>query len=303
MTTTGNLTNFVRRTLRAAGRPLVGAIRNALTPGIAPTKWQYCTIEQGPASGCEIRLPIPSELSVMILSYQYETYSMRLLEKIIAKNDVCYDIGGHYGAFTLNMARLANEGEVHTFEPVAALAENIGLSIKKSGLDNAHIHHVALAGKSGTMTMRSVSDESGDDSMAYLEEYGGVLTPRSIVQYANFQDVTVSCVTLDNVTTSPPDFIKMDVEGAEFAVITGGKKLLSTSKPRILMEVHGVETALRCANFLQSFGYQAWQIAPIAMAPQILWLHQSDTAGRTAIADLTDPAASLVFGDAVETPS
>jgi len=104
MTTTGNLTNFVRRTLRAAGRPLVGAIRNALTPGIAPTKWQYCTIEQGPASGCEIRLPIPSELSVMILSYQYETYSMRLLEKIIAKNDVCYDIGGHYGAFTLNMA-------------------------------------------------------------------------------------------------------------------------------------------------------------------------------------------------------
>lgn len=291
------ITEGIRTSIRSVGRPIAGALRRALAPSVAPARWEYCKIQSGPAAGSEILLPIPSELAEKICSNRYETYAMRLLEKLISPDDVCYDIGGHYGAFTLCMARLASRGEVHTFEPIPALAERIQKSIARSQLTHAHVHAVAMAGECGTMPMRAVSDRQGDDSMAYLQDYGGVLTPRSQIQYESFQTIQAQCITLDESSALPPNFIKMDVEGAEVAVIAGGKRMLTEFKPRMLIETHGVERAFECAQLLQPLGYRAWQIAPPTMTPQILWLHATDSAAELAISQLADPKATHLFGN------
>lgn len=287
----------MRAAIRSIGRPIASALRRALAPRATPIRWDYCKIQSGPAMDCEILLPIPSELADKIIANRYEICAMRLLEGLISPDDVCYDIGGHYGAFTLCMAKLAARGQVHTFEPIASLASQIQKSIAKSNLTHVHIHAVAMAGESGTMPMRSVVNAEGDDSMAYIEDYGGVLTPRSQVQYAEFQTILTQCITLDACQAPPPNFIKMDVEGAEVAVIAGGKRILTDFKPRLLIETHGVERALECAQLLRPLGYRAWQIAPPSMTPQILWLHSTDAAGELAISRLTDPKATLLFGN------
>jgi hypothetical protein len=36
----------------------------------------------------------------------------------------------------------------------------------------------------------------------------------------------------------PPDFIKIDVEGAELRVLKGARRILSNGAPRLLVELH-----------------------------------------------------------------
>ena len=42
---------------------------------------------------------------------------MRFVENLVDPEMCCYDIGGHYGYYSVTLASLATEGSVHTFEP------------------------------------------------------------------------------------------------------------------------------------------------------------------------------------------
>jgi hypothetical protein len=61
-----------------------------------------------------------------------------------------------------------------------------------------------------------------------------------------------------------PDFIKMDVDGAEVDILLGAQRLLATRKPNMIIEVHGQKVEEECIKILVSHGYkptivdQAW---------------------------------------------
>jgi hypothetical protein len=52
-----------------------------------------------------------------------------------------------------------------------------------------------------------------------------------------------------------PDFIKMDVEGAEADVLRGARDTLA-SRPSLIIEVHGVEVERECLELLRPLGYR-----------------------------------------------
>lgn len=64
-------------------------------------------------------------------------------------------------------------------------------------------------------------------------------------------------VTLDSATrtTFTPDFIKIDVEGAEDAVLRGASRILSERKPAMIVEVHGMVQEEACRKILLDYGY------------------------------------------------
>ncbi len=66
-----------------------------------------------------------------------------------------------------------------------------------------------------------------------------------------------SQMTLDRAATTyfMPDFIKMDIEGAEADALQGSKTILSTRKPSLIVEVHGLEIEEKCLEILKSHGY------------------------------------------------
>jgi hypothetical protein len=52
-----------------------------------------------------------------------------------------------------------------------------------------------------------------------------------------------------------PNFIKIDVEGAEAAVLRGAHKTLSENRPALIVETHGAAVEAECVSILRSHGY------------------------------------------------
>lgn len=52
-----------------------------------------------------------------------------------------------------------------------------------------------------------------------------------------------------------PDFIKMDIEGAEVEALLGAETILSTRKPSLIVEVHGRDEERQCLKLLSTHGY------------------------------------------------
>lgn len=79
----------------------------------------------------------------------------------------------------------------------------------------------------------------------------------------------VQTVTIDFLTDYfkwLPDFIKIDVEGAEFFVLNGAKKTVTDIPIKILVEMHSskelsmFDNATKVLNWCKEVGYNAWYI-------------------------------------------
>ena len=70
-------------------------------------------------------------------------------------------------------------------------------------------------------------------------------------------DIEVESTTLDDMSAAipAPAFIKMDIEGAEHAALSGAVELLRNASPVILLSEHGSEQHRRCSALLEDLGY------------------------------------------------
>jgi len=59
----------------------------------------------------------------------------------------------------------------------------------------------------------------------------------------------------------PPTLIKIDVEGAELAVLTGGASTLRKHRPNILLATHSAELHEACRDFLNALDYRVSELA------------------------------------------
>jgi len=58
-----------------------------------------------------------------------------------------------------------------------------------------------------------------------------------------------------------PNVIKIDVEGAEYKVLLGAKKLFNINSPEIvLIETHSEKLFYQCLEFLKSFNYRVYNL-------------------------------------------
>jgi len=53
-----------------------------------------------------------------------------------------------------------------------------------------------------------------------------------------------------------PDFIKLDIEGAEAKALRGARKILTERKPHLIIETHGKDVEGECLEILRAHGYQ-----------------------------------------------
>lgn len=101
-------------------------------------------------------------------------------------------------------------------------------NVRLNGLRNVSIHHVALGNEIGTVEY--YRRESFRHTLGISKE-----------EQNHFQKVSVPMVTLDSLADElafQPDIIKIDVEGAEFLVLQGMRKILNQERLEIYCEVH-----------------------------------------------------------------
>lgn len=287
-----------RNSIRRALRPIAQFARTMLTPPEPPPEFVWHTIESGPAAGAQALLPEGSWLSEAIVTGSFEKQVIDVLQALIRTDDRCFDVGGHYGYHTLCLARLAHAGRVDTFEPVPAHADRIRKAIERSGISNATVYPEAIAEEAGDMSM-CVAGQDGDDSMGYLEAYGGVATDAANQNYPKFSRIAVQAVTLDSLleTMPAPTFLKIDAEGAEAPILRGGRNLIARHRPRLLVELHGIVEALTCAEFLRTLDYRAIVFAEQKVTMPVLFAPREDEEAVSRVASVLGRTPTILLDD------
>ncbi|UCH96360.1 MAG: FkbM family methyltransferase [Candidatus Aminicenantes bacterium] len=158
----------------------------------------------------------------------------------IRPGDTVFDIGANIGLYTLPSAlKLRGSGAVYAFEPVPLwfqrLRENIQLN-KLSSREHVFAYNLGLSDK----------DEICDLVMKGVQGSGmGSITAnyREQMDTDKMAAISVQLVRGDDFLLKEgiprPNIVKIDVEGAELAVVQGLEKSLQSSACRfILCEVH-----------------------------------------------------------------
>ncbi len=146
---------------------------------------------------------------------------MALLADLVKPSDVALDIGANRGVYAYALANIA--AAVHCFEPLSECCRYI--EEYRSG--KITVHNVALSDQAGVLQL-------------HIPVVHGrpVLTRASLDRPAGeFEVRDIEVRTLDSFSFPRVDFIKIDVEGLEAAVLRGAKSTLRRQRPGLLVEI------------------------------------------------------------------
>jgi FkbM family methyltransferase len=203
------------------------------------------TINAGPAKALRIDITLPEDKGLW--TGTYEGVVTAALAARVRPGDVCFDVGSYRG-FMSGVLALNGAREVVAFEPLPDNIAKIRALVTLNPQLNIRLVAVAIGDYNGEAQFERMAQ----GSMAKLR--------RSAFQ----SDRSGECFTvqmrtldslLDNGEISRPDIIKIDVEGAEAAVLRGAQNLIGAHRPGILIEVHSPTLAKECEAILQSHGY------------------------------------------------
>lgn len=172
------------------------------------------------------------------------------LMSLLRRGMTFYDVGANVGFHSMIAARLVGpiDGNVVCFEP---LEENARFVTHNAALNNF-----------GRVQLKrfALSDVEGPGRFWISEEpTWGALVSTGNPPSRCTGTITVPVRRLDDVIEeeglSPPDVMKIDVEGAETTVLKGSARTIEKHGPVLLIELHG--TNVPVAEFLVSANYRA----------------------------------------------
>jgi FkbM family methyltransferase len=203
-------------------------------------KDKVMSIEDGPMRG--IKLAASRHTSHAHLNGTYEREVQEAIDSMVRPGDVCYDLGASIGYMTLLMARKARQ--VYAFEPAPHAIAEMRRHIAANAMQN-----VTIVPSPVSNAVREVRFCLTDG--AYGSAINDTETRWPVLE------LTTTTLNLFVKDHPVPDFLKMDVEGEEGAVLDGAGDLLAQRKTSICCEVHNREAARSVLGTLQRFGYRA----------------------------------------------
>lgn len=187
-----------------------------------------------------------------------ESYFLETVKNEVKEDDIVVDIGANIGYYALLQARIAGErGKVYAIEPVPENIELLRRNIRLNEYSNVEVYQLAIGDKNGFATIY-VPKERNRSSMRQ---------PTSYIESGTVEEINVEIITLDDFLKGKlyPDIIRMDVEGYEYQIIKGMKKILEKQLPLTLfMEFH-FEALQReeSIEILQTLKEAAFEIADV----------------------------------------
>ncbi len=179
----------------------------------------------------------------------YELDKQHALKRFVGPGMTVYDIGAQAGFYTLFFSRLVGgNGRVYAFEPCPYEVHFLVDHVRMNRLTNVCVIQGAVAEKTGFVGMSTDRGrcqnricDNGDTSLI------------------------VPCVSLTGSGLPLPDLIKIDVEGAESAVLRGAQKILREARPVVFVALHSPEQRENCAMLLREAGYAIYDLSGVTL--------------------------------------
>ena len=168
----------------------------------------------------------------------------------LKEGDVVFDCGGYHGLYALLASRQVGvSGKVFVFEPdeknLAVLRENLRLNSVK----NAKIVKKGVWNREGTVKFHE--NGSSASSVAYNGREEGASGTIEVVSIPSF---------CKEEGLPHPDFVKMDIEGAEIEAVEGSLEFLKSRNVNFgIASYHlrdGQETCHRLEKLFRGIGYE-----------------------------------------------
>ncbi len=162
------------------------------------------------------------------------------------------DIGANIGMYSLALASLVGpHGKVIAYEPGTENRRHLAHSLQLNRLDNVTLSAAALSDTEGH-GMLEIGD-SGEFNMLIS------LTDPS----TNTESVKLTTLDAEFALRnwSAVDFIKIDAEGQEYAILQGGKDFFALFDPLVMFEIkHGLSINDKLIEAFNELGYQTYRL-------------------------------------------
>ena len=180
---------------------------------------------------------------VWLVSATYEPNVLSVFKP--DEGDTVIDLGANIGKYTAYAGLLVGKkGKVIALEPFKETFDLLCRNIKQNHLEDLVIPICAAA-----------SDKNGRNKMFFLENSGEA---NSLVYNVSDNYVQVNTITIDSLVAdmklSNVNWMKIDVEGAEYNVLQGAKETLIKNNLNLIVEVLK-DNQEKVFSLLKSLGY------------------------------------------------
>lgn len=194
----------------------------------------------------------------------YEAVHADLVSGLVGEGNTVLDIGANIGFYTISLAQQVPTATILAFEPIPATFAYLRENIALNGVANAQVFNFGL------------SDQEGEQ-IFYFSPRNSVSASAARVAEEDDTAMVVGRVRrLDDVVREQGvrvDFLKCDVEGAEYLVLRGAAETLRRDRPLIVAEMLRKWSAKFCyhpndiIHFLGALGYRCFTAAGRCLVP------------------------------------
>jgi FkbM family methyltransferase len=224
-------------------------------------RWLFWQVAK---SGKPIRVRLPRDLVIelhprgqipeLLFTSRFEREEIDLITTILKPGMNVLDIGANVGLYSVIAGKLVGAaGKVWAFEPSSETSRRLKDNLSLNGISAVEVVQIALSDviEDSVVLKRDPGYRDGDRYLATRKN----MNVQIAEQPEDPGDMEiVSVTTLDhffsrNGNQFPKiDFIKMDIEGGEFAALLGARQLL-LSNPKIVMMFECSPQAYYCAGY------------------------------------------------------
>jgi FkbM family methyltransferase len=190
----------------------------------------------------------------------------KLLPDLVRRRPpVLFDIGANRGEYAVLLARQFPHARIVAIEPHPRNFEVLA----NANIPNLSAYPIALGNHTGQTSLYDRADEDGSTNASLHPHVISELHGKTTISH------TIQIETLDNFVASLQiefiDFLKMDVEGSELAILRGGHHLLEAARIGVV-QFEFNEMNIISHSFLHDFrkllpNYKLFRLLPTGLLP------------------------------------
>lgn len=221
---------------------------------------------------------------------------------LLSDGDTILDVGANIGTHSIALASRFPHSEVVAFEPQPLAFSLLVANVIAARTGNVYPRNLGCSEADGLVHVAPDYEASGWNVGGFSIASGEQHQPGAL---------PLPLVALDSLTFKRRvQFIKIDVEGMEAAVLAGAAKLIERDRPIIYFEVLDMDRLAGSRPLLTSVGYELRWLKSEAFNPRNFRLNPENVwrrgeTGVLAMPDADDPRVAhlpLVSGSEAEVP-
>lgn len=205
--------------------------------------------------GFDLHLNILYDVDKYFYLGTFENETIRIYRKLLKPGMTVFDVGANIGIFSLIAATKSGDtGKVYAFEPAERVYEQFQKNIQLNGFKNIFLQQKGISNKTEVLSFHLCEDDAYNSF--------GEKPMRAVVR-----TIPVDVTSIDEFCFEKQikkiDILKIDVEGAEYKVLEGGKNLLSRKEgPVIFCEynrnIQDKNGLNQLENLLKNYEYELY---------------------------------------------